>query len=189
MSANYWVECLAEQTGDGPTLSASVTPTSILQTSAKGVLPPGFFRNPGKELMITATGRISVLNPTPGTFTFDVRLGPTSTIIAFNGGACALNTAAAKVNVTWWLDILMTCRAIGSGTAATILGTGRFESEGVNGAAVGAAETMLLPASAPAVGTGFDSTVANQVDMFGTFSVNNAANSITVHQYKLLAVN
>jgi hypothetical protein len=40
----------------------------------------------------------------------------------------------------------------------------------------------MLPNAAPAVGTGFDSTVDMVLDLFGTWSLNNA-NSIQVHQY------
>jgi hypothetical protein len=189
MSINTWVETLAEMAADGPTLASSVTPTSILLGSAKVTLPPRFFRFPGQAVRITATGRISVLNPTPGNLTLDVRMGPTSNIIVFNGGAFALNTAAAKTNVTWWAEFLLTCRATGNGTAANLFGTGWFQSEAVNGAAVGLTDTVSLPASAPAVGTGFDSTVAMVADLFATFSVNNAANSITAHQYTFESLN
>lgn len=189
MSANYWAEILAEAQVDGATLASSVTPTSILPAAARCTLPAGFFRNPGKAVKLTAAGRISCLNPTPGNITLDVRMGPTSNIIVFNGGAVALNTAAGKTNVTWWLEAILTCRAIGAGTAANLMGTGWLMSEVINGSAVGIAETAMLPASAPAVGTGFDATVAMVVDLFATFSVNNAANSITLHQYTLEALN
>jgi len=45
-----------------------------------------------------------------------------------------------------------------------------------------------MPNTTPAVGTGFDSTVSMVVDMFGTFSLNNA-NAIQLHQYWLYEVN
>jgi hypothetical protein len=45
-----------------------------------------------------------------------------------------------------------------------------------------------LPASAPAVGSNFDSAASQVVDMFGTWSLNNA-NSIQVHQFKMYISN
>jgi hypothetical protein len=54
---------------------------------------------------------------------------------------------------------------------------------------VGGIGELLIPVGAPTVGTGFDSTAAQTVDLFGTWSVANAANSIQVHQYMLESVN
>ena len=127
---------------------------------------------------------------TPGTLTLDVRMGPTSNIVVFNGGAMALNIVA-KTNVTWWLEVLLTCRTVGSGTAATLMGTAKWTSESVIGSplpSVGGSGVLLLPSSAPAPGTGFDNTVSMVVDLFGTWSLNNA-NSILVHEYALESLN
>lgn len=190
MSANYWVETLAEAQSDGAPLTASTTPTSLLPTQARATLPPGFFRNPGKALRITASGRVSNVVTTPGTLTLDVRMGPTANIIVFTGGAMALNVVA-KTNVTWWLELILTCRQVGGGTSANLMGTGKWTSESVVGSplpSAGGSGVLLLPSSAPAVGTGFDSTVAMVVDLFGTWSINNA-NSIQVHEYLLESLN
>lgn len=188
-SAGLYYEVLAEAQFDGPTLASSSTPTSILPTHARATILPTVLRTPGKTLHVFASGRLSVLNPTPGNLTLDFRLGPSSTIVVFNGGAVALNTAAAKTNVTWWAEMELTLRTPGGGTSATILGTGFLQSEAVNGAAVGVAESASLPASAPVVGAGFDNTVSNVADLFATFSVPNAANSLTLHQYRLTLTN
>lgn len=190
MSANYWVETLAEAQSDG-TAVTNTTPATLLPTHARATLPPNFFRNPGKAVRITASGRISNIVTTPGTLTLDVRMGPTSNIVVFNGGAMALNVVA-KTNVTWWLEVLLTCRAVGSGTSANLMGTAKFTSESVIGSplpSAGGSGVLLLPSSAPAVGTGFDSTVAMVVDLFATWSINNAGNTLTLHQYVLESLN
>jgi len=45
-------------------------------------------------------------------------------------------------------------------------------------------QTILqVPATAPAVGAGFDSTTDQILDFFAGFSISNAANNITVQQY------
>lgn len=168
----------------GPALNTSIVATSILPAAAKAVLPPGFM-TVGKMLRLRAAGVLSNIVTTPGTLTLDVRFG---NVIVFNGGAVALN-AAAKVNVSFWLDLMLTCRAAGAGTAANLIGVGTLTSESVVGAVAGTTVAAALPASAPAVGTGFDSTIAQTVDLFATFSISNVGNAIQVHEYSLEAVN
>jgi hypothetical protein len=46
----------------------------------------------------------------------------------------------------------------------------------------------MLPNVSPAVGTGFNSTLLNTLDLFATWSLNNA-NSIQVLQFKVIAYN
>jgi len=199
MSRQGWVETLMTAEGDGPPLTASITATSIIPSGARAILPANW-ADVGRQLRFTLAGRISNIVTTPGTFTFDLRLGTIATpIVVANLGAVQLN-AVVQTNVSWWLDAVFTVRAIGSGTSANGIGLGLFVSQsivgggtGVAGAAtVGGAGTssysQTLPQTAPAVGTGFDSTVSNAVDVFGTWSLSNA-NTITVHSYTLQAMN
>lgn len=191
MPGQSWQETLINQNVDGPALTNTVTATSLLHATAKLGLPPHFFRI-GKMIKITAQGRISTVVTSPGTLTLDVRMGPTANIVVVNGGAMTLNIVA-KTNVGWWLEFLMTCRGVGNGTNANLMHQGQWTSEAVIGApapTAGGASTHMLPYNTPpAVGTGFDSTVSMLVDLFGTWSTANAANSIQVHQYKLEDLN
>lgn len=192
MSFQSWQEALITSQTDGSALSASVTATSLLPGQAKVTLPAGFFNAPGKAVRITFAGRLSNLVTTPGTLTLDVRMGPTSNIVVFNGGAMQMSTTA-HTNVPIMGDILLTCRAVGSGTSANLMGQGRVTSQALSLTAVADSTTtpatLLMPNTAPAVGTSFDSTVAMVVDFFGTFSVNSGSNSITIHQFLVEAVN
>lgn len=187
MSASSWVELIAFDIADGAALTASTTPTSLLSASSKYTLPANFFNYVGKKLRLRAAGRISTVVTTPGTLLLDFRLG---SIVAFSGGAMALNIVA-KTNVTWIFEAELDCRAVGSGTSAALLGIGKWMSEAVIASplpAVGGSGLLLLPSSAPANGTGFDSTAAQQIDLFGTWSISNA-NSVQVHQFSLEAMN
>lgn len=184
MSLNIWSETLITSQVDGTPLATSTTPTSLLPGAAKFQLPANYFQI-GRVLRLTAFGRISNIITTPGTLTLDVRFG---SVVVFNGGAMPLNTAA-KTNVAWKMEALLTCRSIGSVTAATMFGFGNFTSESVNSSVAGTANDVLMPASAPAVGTGFDSTSSQVVDLFGTWSISNAGNSITLHSYALESMN
>jgi hypothetical protein len=187
MPFQSWVESLVAQQVDGTALASSTTATSIIAAAAKFTLQPSFPLI-GRTLRFRLTGRISTLVTAPGTMTFEIKAGST---VIWTSGAITLNITA-KVNVSWILDVDLTCRAIGNGTSTTFIGVGRFSSEAVIGSVVpatGGSGVLLLPASAPAVGTGIDSTVTNQIDVFGTWSVNSASNSIQVHTYTLEAMN
>lgn len=191
MSQQTWMETLIAQTVDGAALANTVTATSIIHASARYTLPSNYFSE-GKTLRITAQGRISTVVTSPGTLTLDVRLGTiASPIVVFNGAAMNLNVNA-QTNATWLFEALLTCRAIGAGTAANLMGIGHFTSRAIIGAvavAAGGVTVTPLPDTAPAVGTGFDSTITNVIDLFGKWSTANAANSIQVHNYTVESMN
>jgi hypothetical protein len=152
-------------------------------------MPANFLDYAGSKLRVRAAGQISNIVTTPGTLTLRLKMGPTSTIIAAASTAMQLN-AVAKTNVSWLLDWEFDVRSVGSGTAATLMHIGTWQSESVVGSAlpsVGGAGQFLIPQSAPAVGTGFDSTVANVVDLTAQFSL--TGNSIQLMQYALESMN
>jgi hypothetical protein len=181
MGIQLWTNPLGSATTDGPALTAAAA-ASCLPAAARFVLPNGFFYA-GKQLRITASGRISCAAGTPGTARYEVRLGNTA---VFDGQAIALNVAG-KTNAGWWLDILLTCRTIGASTAATLLGQGRWTSEAGIGAplpSAGGNAMFTLPVNgSPGVGAGFDSTAALPLDLF--FAQTVATGSMTLHQYLL----
>ncbi len=187
MSMQTWVETLIQALVDGAAVGNTTTPTSLLPTGAKLTIPANWFY-PGRIMRITAKGRISNIVTSPGTLTLDVRLG--GTVVA-NGGAMALNVVA-KTNVPWELEWLLTCRAIGGGTSANLMHQGSWKSESVVGSplpSAGGAGEHMLPNSAPAVGNGFDSTAAQVLDLFATWSVANSGNTLTLHQLAVEALN
>lgn len=191
MQGYTYTEAIATMQGAGPTLTASTTPTSLLLGQAKATLKAGFFDRPGKAVLLKFAGQLGNIVTTPGTLTLDVRMGPTSNIIVFNGAAMQLSSTA-HTTLPFVGEILLTCRAIGNGTLANLMGQGVMTAQALSLTAVADSTTtpatLLLPNTTPAVGTGFDSTVAMVVDLFGSFSLNNA-NAITVQQYWLYEVN
>jgi hypothetical protein len=135
-------------------------------------------------MKITAHGRISCAVTTPGTARFEVRH---SAISIFDSGALNLNIVA-KTNVPFWLEIILTCRIIG--TLAQVFGFGQFSSEAVIAAplpAVGSNGSLICPVGVPALGNTFDSTIANIQDF--TFTQTVATGSQTTHLYKVEALN
>jgi len=190
MPSDGYANLLIGAQGDGPALSASTSPTSLLPGQAKYIMPAGFIDVIGKKFRLTAQGRISTVVTTPGTLTLSLRWNSTPIIVS-TSQAFALNVVA-KTNTTWWLELLITARAVGSGTSANLMVNGVWESEAVIGSplqSAGGIGALPWQASAPAVGTGFDSTVANLIDFYGTWSVNSGSNSIQVHDYALESLN
>mgnify|MGYP001181997797 CR=1 FL=1 len=175
-----FLERLMDIGAAGTALSNSTTETSLMagNTGEQGTLPAKYFERIGKSLKIRAAGRISTVVTTPGTLNLYLRFG---SIDVWDSGAMTLNTSA-KTNVPWILDLEVFARALGSGTSANLIGVGSFLSEAVLASVAptsGGELTHVLPYNtAPAVGSGFDSTAAQLIDVMAKWSVANASNSI-----------
>jgi hypothetical protein len=174
------VQVIASAYSDGPTLTAAAA-ASCVPTYVPTSIPAGYWQI-GRQWRLTASGRISCVVTTPGTARYDLRLGA---VTVFDTLAIPLNIVA-KTNVSWFLDVILTCRSVGTGTSATLFGSGYWLSEANINVAVPATGPgpggQLVPYNtAPVVGTGFDSTVANALDFRFTQTV--ATGSMTLHQF------
>lgn len=175
-------QVIASAYTDGPTLTAAAA-ASCVPTYVPTTLPAGYWQI-GRIWRIRAAGRISCAVTTPGTARYDLRLGG---VIAFDSLAIPLNIVA-KTNVRWELECMLTCRAVGSGTTANIMGSGQWFSEANINVAVPATGPgpggALVPFNtAPVVGTGFNSQSALTLDFFFTQTV--ATGSMTMHQFMI----
>jgi hypothetical protein len=187
MSIQTWVETLVSSQVDGAAYASSNTITSILPAQAVYTLPSNYFYI-GKVLRVRALGRISAAVAGPN-LTLSFWLGTVATpIVAWTSSAFAL-VARATTNVTWELDLMMTCRAVGSGTNANLMGVGCMTSEACLGSAASVATSAMLPLTAPAVGTGFDSTITNVANLAATWGTNSGSNSLLLHAYTLESMN
>jgi len=190
-SQSWWQEIASLPTAG--TLYNTFTTAKSLLTSATATsasdafitLPPSFFRI-GGMLQVEAVLGISNIVTTPGTMNFQVKVG---SVIAFDTGAIVLTTTA-HTTIPLYIKILLTCRAVGNGTLANLMGqaviTGRMVQIAASTAAADSTtggSTCNYPDTAPAVGTGFDNTVANTLDFFGGFSISNAGNGMQLQQY------
>jgi hypothetical protein len=191
MSQQSWMETLVEAQTGGPAVTATTSALSLLPGAAVYTLPANYFFRPGKRLRITAGGTMSVLaTTTPGTLTWSVGFGTLAApITVFTGGAMQLSTNILT-SVTWRLECDLTCRAIGSATGANMMGIGWALSQAL--ATAGVIPTMNpMPLGTVVVGTGFDSTITNVVNLFGAWSSGAATqtSSITLTDYVLQSVN
>jgi hypothetical protein len=177
------VQSLITAQSDGAALTNTLTATSLLPAQAKLSVPANFCDYVGRKFRISAQGRISNVVTTPGNLTLDLRMGGT---VIFNGSTMQLSTTA-HTNVPWWWDVELTVRTTGS--AGNFMGQSKFISQAasISGADPTTGHSILLaPNTAPAVGGNVDLTAAQQLDLFATWSVANASNSIQLHQFEVL---
>lgn len=170
-----FIESFVSAGEDGAALTNTTVATSIIPVARRILLPAGLFSRVGKQLIWRAAGRISTAPASPGTLTLDLRFG---TNIVFNGGASAA-LATTITNLTWEAEGVLRCVAIGS--AASVLGIGHLLTYALSAAT----PILMLPASAPGPGASFDSTASHILDLFATWSIANAANSIQLHQFSI----
>lgn len=183
MSLQTWSETLVAQSVAGTLFNTYTTAKTVLPATSLYTFPPNFFQI-GRSIRVTAAGGLSNIVTTPGTVTMQVMLG---TIVVFTTGAIQLN-ATAHTTLPFWLNVVLTCRAIGVTTSANFMGMGHLQGimPTLTAAQVDAVNTggiFSAPAAAPAVGTGFDSTIANILDFWAGFSISNAGNGVQVQQY------
>jgi hypothetical protein len=189
MSLQSYQETLITQPDAGTLFATYTTAKTVINPTALWTMPPNYLR-PGRLLRVFVMGAVSNIVTTPGLMNFQVIIGG---VAAFDTGNIQLN-ATAHTTLPFWLDAVLTCRAIGNGTSANMMGlacvTGRMftltagQTDDVQGMQI-----ILAPATAPAVGTGFNSTIANIVDFFVGFTISNAGNGVQIHQYQLVAIN
>lgn len=196
MSAQTWPEVIANINTAGTLYNTYTTAKSVLTSSTAtaascGVvtLPANFFRV-GKMIEIEIFAGVSNRVTGPDTFTVQVMVGA---VIAFTSGAINLTTTA-HTTIPAWFKIWLRCDSEGNGTLAKLMGQLRGHGQMLaqpSGSADNAAGTgfVMAPNTAPAVGTGFDSTVANTLDLFVAQSVSNAGNGIQIQSYKVTALN
>jgi hypothetical protein len=195
MASQSWGQLIATIPLAGTQYNTYTTAKSML-TSATATeaaagfitLPPGFFQR-GSLLQIDFLAAISNRVTGPDTFTIQVMVGA---VIAFTTGAITLTTTA-HTNIPLWGRISLSCRTVGNGTLATLMGiahlTGQMIQQGGTAGADSATltNTIIMPNTAPAVGTGFDSTVANTLDFFTAQSFSGAGNGFRLDEYRVVS--
>src|SRR6267154_79423 len=190
MREGYW-RTLASIEKQG-TLYNTYTATKSMLTSATTVagvseaaitLGPGFFY-PGKTIKVFGVAGISNRVTGPDTFTPEIHLG---SVTAFTAGAINLTTTA-HTTIPAWFEFLLTCDTGGTGTLAKLRGQSKWNGQMVAMAAsladnAGGTGYAMGPNTAPALGTGFDSTIANVLDFFVAQTVSNAGNGFQLWEY------
>jgi hypothetical protein len=189
MSQQGFQETLVAATAAGTLFNTYTTAKTVLPTGCLVTLPPNWWYV-GRVIRVRVTGAISNIVTTPGTITLSTQMG---SVAAFSTGALQLN-ATAHTTLPFEYDALITCRSVGSGTSATLIGSAKVSgvmftrtAGQTDNANIG--DSLIAPVTAPAVGTGFDSTAQQTLDFFAGFSISNAGNGIQIHQYIVESLN
>jgi len=186
LSRQYWEEAILVSKVDGPSLSNSSSATSIIVAADKIIFPAGFFCV-GRAIRIRGMGRLSNIVTTPGTLTIDVKLG---SVVVWTSGAMQLSTTA-HTTLPFVFSIDLVARAEGTSTNANMIGIGEFHGQQFNISSSDPTTghpALVAPNSTPAVGTGYDSSATQQLDIVATFSVANSGNLLQLHMLSVEAL-
>lgn len=183
MALETYIQSLTTQHAVGSAMNTYTTAKSVINAQALYSLPTNFW-SIGRVVEIHVEAGLSNIATTPGTIAFQVMMG---TIVAFTSGNMIFNDSAHTL-LPIGIDINLTCRAVGASTSANLMGQMWIKGIQLTLAAdqVDATNTSGVyagPVTAPAVGTGFNSTIANILDFWVGFSTSDAGNGITIHQY------
>lgn len=191
MSRQVWNELWQDDGGFAGTLQNTYTTAkSVLNASSGLAQIPANYLKVGSKFKWSCGGAMSNRVTGPDTMTFQMMIG---SVIACTSGAVNLTTTANTL-ASFLLEIMMTCTAVGNSTNAKFEGIFDIRSQSVAMAAslannAGGTGFALGPLTSPAAGTGFDSTVANNVDFFVAQSVSNAGNGIRVDWWTFESLN
>ncbi len=158
-------------TTDGPTRTAA--DTAVCSPADCATVIEANQIQVGTRLRFRVSGTLASVITTPGVARFLVKMG---IITVFDTLAILLDTVAAHAALPFVLIIELECRVAGAGTTAKFMPVGcTFTSEAILGVPASqptAGATVALPwAAAPALGTGFDSTIANILTLHSTQTV------------------
>jgi hypothetical protein len=108
-------------------------------------------------------------------------------IVVYTSGAIQMSTTAHTLR-PFELDVTLRLDSAGSGTAAKFMAGGYATALNLQlgaGAVDGTVTESIIaaPATAPAVGTGFDSTISNILDFWTGFSISNGGNGVQLYDY------
>lgn len=175
-------QCLASQSAAGTLFNTYTTAKSVLNVSE--LIPmPGNYLRVGSKLKIHVMGGLSNIVTTPGTVTFQCMMG---SVAVWTSGAIQMTTTANTLT-PFELDLTLRLDSAGSGTAAKFMATGKPTALNLtigSGANPTVTDTTgIFPVTAPAVGTGFDSTVSEILDFWVGFSISSAGNGVQLYDY------
>lgn len=142
-------------------VTLTATAKALYTPSQFPVLGGQYFSRVGKKLRIRLFGQITTAL-TPGNGSFNVYYGngtDANGVLLMTGTPVALSPS--QTNLSWSLEIIVTCRSIGS--AGTLFCTGKAHFN--NAVIASTLQPILLPASAPAVSGAVDLTAANIISV------------------------
>jgi hypothetical protein len=178
----FLVQTLVSMRSAGTLFNTYTTAKSVLNVTELYTIPANFLQV-GAKLRIKAWGGLSNIVTTPGTVTFQIMMGA---IAVWTSGAIQMTTTANTLT-PFRLETTIRLDSAGAGTAAKFIGEGFLSALNLSigsGANPTVTDTaIVVPVGAPAVGTGFDSTISDILDFWVGFSISNAGNGVQIYDY------
>jgi hypothetical protein len=171
-----------------PFIGADIAAVTLAAT-AKALYPPSnfpvlggqYFARVGKKLKIRLFGRMTTA-ATPGNGSFDIYYGTgadANGVLLASSAAVAL--AASQTNLSWFCEVYVHCRSIGSAGTLFATGFGRYNEALI-------AAIQMIPASAPAVSGACDLTASLIISVQYKRS-GSTAETMQVHDMEVTALN
>ena len=136
-------------------------------------VPGNFFRN-GQSWRFTAAGTYSVTG-TP-TLAFGIYVGTAQQVVS-----PTLTASSGVTTMNWRVTADGTVRTLGASTSATMLVNGLLQYQVSSNTAAPA--FLPIAANPIAVGTGFNSTIANTLTIQATYGTSSASNIVVLHEW------
>lgn len=190
MPSQSWGQLIATIPVAGTLYNTFTTAQSMLTTATATeassgfvTLPPGFFQ---RGAMIEVEFNAGMSWASGNTMIFTVKIG---TVAAIVSSTFKVTTTGGTTEPLYG-KVRAVCRTMGNGILATEIAGGFVVGRGIcpAGATAGANYTAGMGSASwteaiPAVGTGFDSTVANTLDFHVTMGTSSASNGFQLQTY------
>jgi len=180
----FFTQVLTQQRAAGTLFNTYTTAKTVINATELFTFPANTLEI-GSAFRVRVMGGLSNIVTTPGTVTFQIMMG---SIVVWTSGAIQMSTTAHTL-IPFNLEVMMRVNAIGATTSANFLSMGMLNGIMFTVGAGADSTTVVgqfpVPATAPAAGTGFDSTIANILDFWTGFSISNAGNGIQVYNYNV----
>ena len=163
--------------------------TGVTGTNTVCSIPPGWLLNEGvnpvgRALYMKALGTIA--NTAAATFANAVNVNPTPGTATGNIVINTAYTPTASVTAGWFVEAWLTCTAFATSTCTWQCNGAVLYNTIASGGAVSTAPSQQVFSG---TFTGLDPRVQQYVELFGTWSASNAANTTTVQQMFLWGLN
>lgn len=169
---------------DVPAVTLAATDKALYPPSNFPILGGQYFGFVGKKMRIRLFGKMTT-GATPGNLTITVYYGDGTDAngVALQASA-AFALTASVTNLSWWLDVYIHARSLGTG--GTLFVTGEF---GANvGVVASTLQPVYIPASAAAVSGTCDFTASKIISVQAKRS-GSTAETMTVQDMEVIALN
>ena len=179
------IQTIVSQRSAGTLFNTYTSAKSVINPTDQATIPPGMLA-PGSKLKVHVWGGLSNIVTTPGTVTFQIMMG---SIAIWTSGAIQMSTTAHTL-IPFTLDVVIRMDSEGSGTSAKFIGGGKLNgimfTVGSGADSTTVVGEFPVPAAAPAVGTGYDSSISNILDFWTGFSISQPTNGVQIMDYDVV---